>query len=198
MENLSDQYLIIAYEDTPALNAGLAGVIVEFDGEKIKTNNDLKTQLLKKKPGEEVLIETLFNDSFKEYKVNLTARPDNISEAYLGISPFIVGSQGLVRELRDRILFFRDPYTYYEPLFAKEFMIFIYNLLWWIVLVNLSVALSNMLPLGIFDGGRVFYLTMLAITKSERIAKKAYTFSTYFLLFIFLLLTFIWLTSLIT
>ena len=49
-----------------------------------------------------------------------------------------------------------------------------------------------MLPLGIFDGGRVFYLTMLGVTKSENFAKKAYIFMTYLLIFVFLFITYLW------
>jgi len=49
-----------------------------------------------------------------------------------------------------------------------------------------------MLPVGIFDGGRFFYLTVFALTKSEKIAKKAFAFSTYLFLFILLLLMAAW------
>jgi len=100
-------------------------------------------------------------------------------------------------KFRTKILFFKDPNTYYKSRFNEELAIFFYNLLWWIVLINFSVALVNMLPLGIFDGGRVFFLTILALTKSEKTAKKAFKFSTYFLLFIFLLLMYLWFISFI-
>ena len=50
----------------------------------------------------------------------------------------------------------------------------------------------NMLPLGIFDGGRVFYLTMLAITKSEKMAKWAFRIMTYLLLGLVIALTVLW------
>ena len=61
--------------------------------------------------------------------------------------------------------------------------IFIYDLLWWLIIISISVALVNMLPVGIFDGGRFFYITVLAMTKKEKVAKKSFKFipiSSYF------------------
>jgi membrane-associated protease RseP (regulator of RpoE activity) len=190
-ENLNQSY-VIAYEDAPALKAGLAGVIIEFDGRQIKTNQDLKKELLDKKPGNEVVIKTLIEDSVKEHKIKLAERPDNKSQAYLGIVMIRTKGLSFLSKLRSRVLFFKDPNTYYKPIAAENLMIFIYNLLWWIVLINFSVALVNMLPFGIFDGGRVFYLSVLGLTKSEKTAKKAYKLSTYFIIFIFLTLTCLW------
>ena len=69
---------------------------------------------------------------------------------------------------------------------------FVYNLIWWLALVNISVALVNMLPMGIFDGGRMFMLTMWGITKSEKFGKLMYKIATYFILGIFILLMFSW------
>ena len=136
-----------------------------------------------------------FNNTIKEYSIILTPRPDNKSQAYLGVAILKPTTSSIFGKLRNKIVFFKDPNTYYKPKIAEELTIFIYNLLWWIVLINLSVALFNLLPLGISDGGRVFFLTILALTKSEKIAKKLYKFSTYFILFIFLLLTALWFFS---
>ncbi len=58
--------------------------------------------------------------------------------------------------------------------------------------MSLSVALINMLPVGIFDGGRFFYLTILALTKSEKIAKRSFVFLTQFFIFLLLLLLIFW------
>jgi len=58
--------------------------------------------------------------------------------------------------------------------------------------INLLVALFNMLPLGMLDGGRFFYLAILGITGSEKFAKKAFKFMGYLILFVFLLLMFMW------
>ena len=38
---------------------------------------------------------------------------------------------------------------------------------------NLGVGLFNLLPLGIVDGGKMFYLVSLGFFKKEEIAKKS-------------------------
>jgi membrane-associated protease RseP (regulator of RpoE activity) len=183
---------IIAFEDTPALKSGLAGVIIEFNGEKINKEKDLQKALLNKKPGDNITVKTLLNGSIKEYNLALIARPDNSSQAYLGIATIKTESSSLMGKVKNSVLFFKDPNTRYTAKFDGDLIIFIYNLIWWIVFINFSVALGNMMPLGLFDGGRVFYLTMLWITKSEKFARKAYKLSTYLLIGVFLLLTFLW------
>ena len=50
----------------------------------------------------------------------------------------------------------------------------------------------NMLPLGIADGGRVWYLTVLGITRSEKIAKFAYKATTWLILAAFIAITIFW------
>ena len=72
---------------------------------------------------------------------------------------------------------------------------FIYDLLWWLVLISFSVALVNMLPVGIFDGGRFFYLTIFAITKSEKAAAKTYKALTFIFLMLLLVLMIFWAKS---
>jgi membrane-associated protease RseP (regulator of RpoE activity) len=54
------------------------------------------------------------------------------------------------------------------------------------------VALVNMLPVGLFDGGKFFYLTIFGLTKSEKIAKRAFKISTKVFLLILVLLVVFW------
>jgi membrane-associated protease RseP (regulator of RpoE activity) len=49
-----------------------------------------------------------------------------------------------------------------------------------------------MLPVGIFDGGRFFYLTIWGITKNEKLARNLFKFTTYFILFLLLILMLKW------
>ena len=49
-------------------------------------------------------------------------------------------------------------------------------------MLNFLVALFNMLPVGILDGGRFFYLTVWGITRKEKIGKWAYKAITWFIL----------------
>ena len=65
-------------------------------------------------------------------------------------------------------------------------------LLWWLILISISVALVNMLPMGLFDGGRFFYLTILAITGKETWAKNSFKWITYFFLLGLLIVMAFW------
>ena len=54
----------------------------------------------------------------------------------------------------------------------------------------------NKLPMGIFVGGRFFYLTVLKVTKSQKIAEKAFRgFTNLFLIALFVIM-FFWLKNL--
>ena len=62
LRNSGNSSLIPVFEDTPALRAGLVGVITEFNGVKISNNEKLRNEILKMKPGDNVNIKTLFNN----------------------------------------------------------------------------------------------------------------------------------------
>jgi membrane-associated protease RseP (regulator of RpoE activity) len=189
VKNASEEGLIVAFEDTAALRSGLAGIIVEINDEKIGNYEDMKTVFRDLNPGDTVIIKTLYKDEIKSYEISLGERS---GRPFLGI--VLIGSSGggIIGAIRESLMFFKEPNTYYAPKFFGDLTIFIYNLLWWMVFINLSVALGNMLPLGIFDGGRFFYITLKGITKSERFSKKVFSVVTYFLLFVFLLLMISW------
>ena len=116
---------------------------------------------------------------------------------WLGIG-FTEGGQGIGKFYSQLSSFNRDHTTYvrvYSLVYISrigDLGVFIYNLIWWLVLISASVAFVNMLPMGIFDGGRFFYLTILAITKKEKIATRAYRFITYLFLLILAVVMFFW------
>ena len=87
---------------------------------------------------------------------------------------------------------FFSPYTYAEPRYNPEVLQFFRDLLFWLILICFSVALLNMLPLGILDGGKFLYLTVLALTKSKRKAETAFRIAAFIVLMIFLILMIIW------
>ena len=87
---------------------------------------------------------------------------------------------------------FKESSTLYKPTWDGELVYFVYHLFWWVMIINLLVALFNMMPLGILDGGRFFYLTILGISRSKRVAKVMYKIAGYAILFVFLLLMFFW------
>lgn len=190
---------MIVFDDSPALKAGLKGIITGVNGEKISNVASLQNELEKYNPGDLAIIDTLIEESksgninenkYAEYEVILGENPIN-GKAYLGITR-LAPSTSLIGKIRAKLTFFREPNVYYAPKYAGGMIIFIFNLLWWIILINFSVALANMLPVAIFDGGRFFYLTMLGIFKREKIAKLLFKISTYIILGIFALLMLLW------
>lgn len=189
VKNITKEGYMVAFENSPALKAGLRGVITSIDSKKIRDYDELRSVFLSKKPGDKIVIETLYDEKTKSYEITLGQKNNR---SYLGIILIDTSSKGAISRIRAWMTFFKDPNTYYAPKALDDLTIFIYNLIWWMVFINLSVALGNMLPLGIFDGGRFFYITIRRIFKSENIAKKFLTGSTYLFLFIFLLLMVAW------
>jgi membrane-associated protease RseP (regulator of RpoE activity) len=198
IDNLNKSEFIYAYEDSPALNAGLSGIIIEIGGKKIRNSVDFRSELLKSKPGDSIVIITLQNTTRRDYTIVLGQNPANKSMPYLGIAlPSESPQKSILGRVRGVLTFFRDPSTYYAPRFSTDLIDFIYDLLWWIILINFSVALVNMLPVGIFDGGRVFYLTVWGLTKREKFAKISSKVATYIILGIFVLLMLLWIYAFI-
>ena len=137
---------------------------------------------------------TKFNEEILTYDIILEENPENKDIAWLGIGFIDKKSSGIMGKIVNLLSSFKKPNISYEPKF-NGVSSFIYDLLWWLVLISISVALVNMLPVGIFDGGRFFYLAVLSLTKNEKIAKKSFTFSTFFILFLLLLIMDFWALS---
>ena len=185
---------LILYDDAPAINTELVGAITEINGIKITSLEELEEELDKYSVGEEIEIKTITNDSVKKYEIILEENPRN-GEAWLGIGFSSSESSGIFGNIISTLSSFKDEYVYYEANY--EWVDFVYDLLWWIILISITIALVNMLPVGIFDGGRVFYLTILAITKSEKKAKKSFSIVTgLFFILLFVLMLF-WILSFI-
>ncbi len=182
--------IVLVYDDSPAIKNQLSGAITEIDGVTITSKEKLIEELGKKSPGEMINIKTFDGEKHKENSILLEEHPEIEGRAWLGIGFVDKKRSGIIGRLADVMTLLREPNVYYKPVFA--FSEFIYNLLWWIVLISLSVALVNMLPIGIFDGGRFFYLTIAAITKSEKIAKRAFIGITYLFLILLALIMFFW------
>lgn len=184
------------YYDAPAINARLERVILSINGIKILNINDLTRELSKYSPNENVTLTVLDENGVSyEKEITLEEHPKEENKAWLGIGFLQQQSrEGILGKMYDTLSSFKDKNIYYKESIG-ELSLFFYNFLWWIVLISLSVALVNMLPVGIFDGGRFFYLTILALTGKEKIAKKAFSFSTYLILFIVLVLMFYWVLS---
>src|SRR3989344_3615765 len=183
---------LIAYAKAPAVLVQMRGAIIEANGVKIKNHDDLRLFLESVNPGDSVYFLTETHEGINEYTVILSEHPSNSSKPYLGISHSSPQPRGIIQNLFVGFMKFKDSSTLYKPAFDGELAYFILHLLWWIMVINLLVALFNMLPLGILDGGRFFYLAVLSVTGSENFAKSAFKIMTYAILLIFLFLMFIW------
>jgi membrane-associated protease RseP (regulator of RpoE activity) len=191
LPNGNGKYLF-AYTEAPAILAQMRGAITMADDVEIKSRDDLILFLQNKEPGDEVVFATEDFDGVHEYNIVLGEHPEAPGLAYLGVGNSARGRGGLIRSVLGKFMGFKDATTYYKPIWDGNFVYFIYHLLWWVMVINLLVALFNMLPLGILDGGRFFYLTVLSITRSKTVAKWAYRVAGYAILFVFLLLMFFW------
>jgi len=190
MENQEDNETIYVYNSAPAIKANLSSIITEVNGMKISSIEELVEELSQYDVGEEITVKTITEERDIEKTLVLEEHPESPGTAWLGIGFMSQQRAGIISRIMNT-LSFRDSNVYYKAKF-DGISNFIYNLLWWVVIISITVALINMLPVGIFDGGRFFYLTILALTKNEKTAKKCFLFSTKFFIFLLLLLLIFW------
>ncbi len=189
-EQKNNKGYLLLYDNAPAINSNLSNIIVKINGVEIDSKEKLGEEIAKYLPGKEIVVTTLEGDAFKDYEVTLGKNPEDKSKPYLGIGFIDRGSSDLSAKLINLFSSFRDSTIYYKPVFAGADII--YNFLWWLVVISFSVALANMLPVGIFDGGRFFYLAVLGLTKNKEIAKKSFSIITYIFLILVAVIMVFW------
>lgn len=193
-EILENNKQIVLFDDAPAVRENIIGAITSIDGKSTHSHEELSGVLAGLSVGQNIIVTTI--DSEKQvhsYEVELGDKNGN---AYLGIgfyAPETKGFRGLVVK---GISKFKTPNVYYAPVWDGDFVQFIYDMLWWVVMINILVALMNMLPVSILDGGRFFYLTILGITGKETWAKKAYAWITWFILLLLAIMMGKWFVNL--
>jgi membrane-associated protease RseP (regulator of RpoE activity) len=183
---------VILYSDLPAIENGIVGAIIYIDNHKINSQEDLSNVLKNYAPGDKTKIKTRVDEKILEYDITLAENPENKSKAMIGVGYAGVQRKGILGALYNFFNFFEKQATDYQPRFNADFVIFIKDLIWWLALINLSVALMNMLPMGIFDGGRMFMLTIWGITGSKKAGEMAFKLMTYILLGALLLIMLGW------
>ena len=179
------------YENSPAFNASLRGVITSFDGKKVDSTESLINGIHEQRPGDRVKVETIYNGEKEVYDITLSERN---GVAYLGISAGgSVQRRGIMSYIVVLTPKINDYYTgvVYESKIG-EFGVFIFNLFWWIVIINALVALFNMLPLGALDGGRFFMITIWGITGSKKAGEKGFKWATWVILALLAILMLRW------
>lgn len=184
---------LVVFEDSPACRAGLEGAIKKIRSEEpekksfdIKSIEQLQDALSQLKPKQEVIIET----TEANYSIKFGENPLNKSRAYLGIGFYKPKINRLTLFVAS--LFRKDQFVHYEPKQNKELTTFIYDLVLWLVIINFSIMLINMLPFTIFDGGRFFYLTILGITKDKKKAINAFKIASFIILLLLFMVMLIW------
>lgn len=181
--------------DAPAIKNNITGVISKINDKDIRSIDDLSEALGGSSPGESILLETKVEDGVNNYEIILGENPLDKEKSFLGVHINSEQSGNGFRSVVRNVLFFRDSSVSYEEI--NQPMVFLYYLFWWMVMINFFVALFNMLPVGILDGGRFFYLTVLGITRSEKVTKHVYKGIFYVIMFIFLSLILAWLYALL-
>ncbi len=188
----ADGSKIALYFDSPARNSDIYGPIIKVEDQTISSLEEFSAELSKFSIGQEVVLTTQVEDLQTEYSLVLQEKPGEEDSAWIGVS-FFQNSNGIMTKIFMVAGFYKDPHIFYAENYQGAQ--FIYDFLWWLVLISFSVALVNMLPMGIFDGGRFFYLTILKLTKNENIAQKSFKYVTWFLLFIVALIMVYWAKS---
>lgn len=178
---------VALYYDAPAIRSEMNGPLTQINGKEITSLESLSTELRNYNPGETISIQ-YYNGTYQNQSITLSESPEG--NPWFGITFLDKDQSGGIARLSNLMTSYKNSSVFYAPKF--EAAKFIYDLLWWLVLISFSVALVNMLPMGIFDGGRFFYLTVLSLTKSEKAAKNSFKYLTLILLFAVFLLMFYW------
>lgn len=187
---------MLLYADSPAMRAQIKGIIIEMNGIRIKNRADLSFYLQSVKPGDNITMKTNYNGTVQEYNITLAKNPYDDEKAFLGVMNNQPAPRGIFGKFVALFTNFKDNTTHYVANYDAGLASYIYNLIWWIMLINLFVGLFNMLPLGILDGGRFFYLGVFGLTKSEKIASQSFKWATRIIGIIFLLMIIFWIISL--
>ncbi|MSS74512.1 hypothetical protein EXS72_02630 [Candidatus Pacearchaeota archaeon] len=194
-EILNDNEQIIVFEDAPAIRENLVGAITSIDGKIIRNQADL-TEVLQSLTLEKNIIVTTVDNEEVQHRYEFVPSEKN-GRAYLGIGFYATNTEGLRGKIQSIFSKIKEPNTRYVPTWDGNLVQFIYDLLWWVVMINILVALMNMLPVAVLDGGRFFYLTIAGITGNDNIAKKAYAGITWVILLLLSLMMVKWLFNLL-
>jgi membrane-associated protease RseP (regulator of RpoE activity) len=187
------------YLNSPAIENGIRGSVMSIDGEKIEGKNDFYGSFDNLGPGDEIILGTIEDGVENYHEIILGEHPFKNDTGFLGISGGrMLGVEGGLDpkasfkefSMYSLLSYLKGSVIDYQPIYS--FFGFVFNLFWWIVIINFLVALFNMLPLGILDGGQFLFVTILGITKSEKWSKRIYSLSGKLILLGFLAIMAVW------
>jgi membrane-associated protease RseP (regulator of RpoE activity) len=118
----------------------LEGIILKINNQTIKNIQDLIDLLNKTKPGENITILTTKG----EFLLTLAQHPEEKNRGFIGINN--------TRE----VYAFKKIFTGYVPDSLINLLAVWYSLLFWLSILNLGVAVANLLPAKPLDGGYLF------------------------------------------
>ncbi len=159
--------LIYAYDNTPAFRNKLKGIILHIDDFAVYDQKSLSQVMSSYNPGDNAIISTLFENQVLEFNITFDKHPENESKPYLGIAKYDNGKKG-VSGILSNLMNININEDDYETKINKEFAVFILYLFWWIMIINMLVALFNMLPWGMLDGGRFLELGIGKFVSEKR------------------------------
>lgn len=158
------------------------GMIIDyFNGEEVRTLNELQTAVGNRSPGETITLRT--NEGDRE--LTLQEHPDNNGTGYMGLylDQHVRGNNSFIDFISPAYFWlFGNPYG--TTLDTQL------GLLGWIFLLTIGIGLVNLLPLGPVDGGRMILLK-LQQHFSDNTAKKIWGTLSYVLLALIILLIFV-------
>lgn len=180
---------IIVYYNSPAINADMGGEILKINGIDV-TDNNLFTELKKIVPYQQVQIITTSDT----YEIIAAPSPLNESRGFIGVaySPSFE-NKNFATNIQRALSPAKNPFMSYGPKYNQEIYSFFSFLFFWLIIASIGMALFNMLPFGFLDGGRFFFLTVLAITKSKKRTDKIYKIANIIILLIFAFMIATWL-----
>ncbi|MBW3022324.1 site-2 protease family protein [Candidatus Woesearchaeota archaeon] len=154
-------------KDMPAYDAGLreGDIITKVNGIDIYTTQNFTEAIDSTKPGDQLIITT----EKRDYSLTTQPHPKNDSISIIGVNIY----QDLKKEVTGK-WGAKLPWIWY----------YLLNFLRILGLLSAGIGLANLLPISIFDGGRMFRIFSDYAFKKKAFVVSAYVSS----LFIFLLL----------
>lgn len=188
IEKPENQSLILYY-NAPVINADIKGEILTINGIDV-TNKEVFTELKKITPYQQVGITTTAGN----YEITAIPSPVNESRGFIGLSynPSFE-KDSLAINIQKTFSPIKNPFMSYGARYNQGVYSFFSLLFFWLIIASIGMALFNMLPFGFLDGGRFFFLTVLAITKSKKKTEKIYKIANIIILLIFAFMIAVWL-----
>lgn len=164
--------------DQPAAHAGLKpGVTYNtINGKTITNNSDFMNMFQCAPPGTTFLV----TDENYTYTLVSIPKQGEPQKAYLGIKCYTSSQGSVCMNTSYRIKNGMNPYL------LKIFS-FIREVIYWVLLISLGLALINLLPCGPFDGGRIFLLASETVFGKDK-GKQIWIKSSYIVLLVIFIL----------